>query len=229
MTDLTERSASEIAGFITSPRCHLYRLRLSGNSLGQAGVDDVLHAMQHNYSLRMMDLFANADDIDYAMKKVTETRNTVLLNNVSREARALLRASRIVLLRGSRRDGARSDFQSVPPALPELPLELKQHILICLAPHLSTEQCLHIFDYALLLATLPLLATPTSHSCLPDPSAVPFGLSATPQSPCEGDVCIGAEDSLSCRHKTLRADWLLRVGCDVPDPRGVSELVSHKS
>ncbi|EKM57665.1 uncharacterized protein PHACADRAFT_26281 [Phanerochaete carnosa HHB-10118-sp] len=225
MTGLTERSASAIATFIVSPRCRLYKLSLSGNSLGQYGVSDFLKAMQHSYSLRIVDLFANADNIDYTPKQTVEKRNSVLSTTIAKEARTLLRASRIVLLPG---DGCRAqadaDLQSPTTETVELPLELRQHILTFLAPHLSIGQCLHIFDYASSHATLPMLAMHSSHSCLPDPSAGPCGRSATLRSPCEEGMCMGASNSLSCRREILRADWLLKVECDVPDPVVASAL-----
>lgn len=220
MTGLTERSTSALTQFIVSPRCRLYRLSLSGNSIGQSGVNAVLEAMHHNYSLRIVELFANADEIDYASKKMIETRNNSLINCVANEARALLRASRVVLLQRTENSPGTQSPPTPETRHIELPLEIKQHILTFLAPHLSTAQCLRIFDYASSPATLPLLSTSSSHSCLPDPSAVPFGLSAAPpRRPCEGGVCMGAGNSLSCRREVLRADWLLKVCCDAPDPK----------
>ncbi|GJE85313.1 RNI-like protein [Phanerochaete sordida] len=228
MTGLTEQSTSAICDFIVSPHCRLYRLSLSGNFLGQSGVKAILKAMEDNYSLRTVELFANTEEVDYVTKRLIETRNNILINTVSKEARTLLRASRILLLRGSRpRENIQASTNASARGYPELPLELKQDILAFLAPHLSTPQCLRIFDFASSPTTLPFLSVSSAHGCLPDPSAVPFGLSVAPQTPCAGGVCMGAGNSLSCRRETLRADWLLKVGCDVPDSKVATAFLSE--
>ena len=219
MTAVTSDAAPVIANFIASPRCRLRSLGLSANNLGADGISMIVDAMQRNFSLRNVELFGNGNYSRYSKRKIEyERRNARLQHHVSREAVQLLRYSRLFLLPRTNSSSTANDSPILAaPSFAGLPLELKQYILTFLAPHLSSSQCLRIFNFASSPSTLPLLNLNTSASCLPDPSAMPFGLSVSTRSPCENG-CIGLANSLRCRNDTIRADWLLKVQCDAPDP-----------
>lgn len=230
MTNLCSESAPAIVDFLTSARCRLYALTLNGNSLAQDGVDAIISALPRNFSLKTLDIFANVEgDYDYSVKKPHLVRNAHLQEIVAREALDLLRTSRALLLPGTRSTTHTADATTTPsPSSPfaALPLELKQHILSFTAPHLSTPQRLHIYAYAASPFTLPLPSTAMPKTCLPDPSAIPLGLGGGPASACANGTCMGAGNSILCDRENRREDWLLSVGCDVPDAIAAEETAN---
>lgn len=221
MTTITSDAAPAIASFISSPRCRLRHLALSANSLGTEGIDIIVNAMERNFSLRVVELFGDGD-LSYSKRKGNfERRNERLQDCVAREAIQLLRYARLLLMPGGNRADTPSSAATLArPTFDGLPLELKQHILTFIAPHLSTSQCLQVFNFASSPSTLPLLNLNSPMSCLPDPSAMLFGLTGSMRSPCENG-CIGLTNSLLCRNEAVRSNWLLKVRCDLPDPDSV--------
>ena len=220
-TNITAQSAPAIAKFVSSPRCRLHSLSMSDNSLQEEGLDAIVSAMQCNFSLISVGIFANVDgDYDYQKKRRIEARNRALQQDVTREALILLRMARILLL-GSRASGDTDVHNhSASLSFTTLPLELKQYILTFFAPHLSTAQSLRIIKFASTPSTLPSYNTDTTISCLPDPSAMPSGSTDGYRRSCEGGACMGSSNSVLCQREDVRKDWLLKVGCDAPESTG---------
>ena len=87
------------------------------------------------------------------------TRNKMSATDTVREAVALLKPARSLLLQS----GSRGDVHGFAQALsPRLPIELQLYVLSFLAPRLSDAQCLRIYQYASDPGTLP-----------PDPRQLP--------------------------------------------------------
>jgi len=119
MTGLTYACIPPIVEYITSPRCHLQILRLSGNHLGKRGVKTLIDAVDRgNFTLTKLDLFANGlvDPDPQAIEddeggftsdawqesekrlRLLLTRNDVLRRETEKDAFRLLRHSRPLLL-----------------------------------------------------------------------------------------------------------------------------------
>lgn len=225
---MTIKSVPAIVDFLSSHRCRLYELSMHSNSLGNEGLNAVVAAMQKNFSIKMIGLTANVSwDYDYEKRRQVEARNRKIHKTVTREALALLRVSRVLLLPGKEV----GDINEVARPLKSspfltLPLELKQHALTFFVPHLSNAQCLRIFRFSASPSTLPPLCTATSDTsarCVPDPSAMPLSHSDGHVPSCENGSCMGAANSISCQRESIREDWLVNVGCDIPDPEAVSQ------
>ena len=218
--NLPPSTAYEFASFITSPRCRLKVLRLSANHFGVLGVRDLVDAMENNYSLTEVEVYANVSEgdgqdgqkiIEKAQKKRKDLqdRNKALRQQMEREALSLLRCSRILLLS---RGGAVSERFPRGLSLRTLPMELLLHVLSFIAPTLSVPQRGRIFDYASTRSTLPsLIPRLFSRGCIQDPSSFPQGAS----SDCTAGNCMGTSGSLSCRKQAEKEEWLTQMGCDI--------------
>ncbi|KAI0659846.1 RNI-like protein [Cubamyces menziesii] len=127
---LTDESASHIVEYLTSPRCQLHVLKLNGNQLRARAVGSIVRAIHRaNYTLLRMELYAvgltkSPDDSETSSPEDEEnaqehplrwpdvendlkrslTRNSTLKRLVEKEALALLRYSRVLLLRPKARD-----------------------------------------------------------------------------------------------------------------------------
>ncbi|KAJ3554524.1 hypothetical protein NM688_g3061 [Phlebia brevispora] len=180
---LTSAAVPTVTSFITSPRCHLRILRLSANKMGNQGIQFILSAMEHNYSLSTIDLYGNIGDEgdnpatdrpagrDEARKRILQ-RNDHLRKMVEREALQLLRYSRILLL-----EHIPSGFEEPKTGItPLIPAELRLYILSFFAPTLTDAQRVRIFNFASSWSTLPrMLSLLSPPSCLRDPATLPFG------------------------------------------------------
>ncbi|KIP06486.1 hypothetical protein PHLGIDRAFT_459944 [Phlebiopsis gigantea 11061_1 CR5-6] len=232
ITQLTASSVPHIVDFISSSRCRLRTLVLSGNLLQLHGLNTLIAAMSDNFTLCTVDIYGNSEISGdtthiYALKKAVEDRNRVLQECVARQALVLLRTSRVLLLqaRAPRPESACSSSSSTSSSSSSsvLPMELQQHILSFNAPHLSTTQHLCIFNFASDPSTLPPLDTERHAPCLADPSAMPSDPLSGPPRLCENGTCMGAMDSISCKRENIKDDWLISVGCDVPDPTAMTD------
>ncbi|KAI0667288.1 RNI-like protein [Trametes maxima] len=124
---LTREAVPHLVEFLTSPRCSLHVLKLNGNRLRIPGVLSVVRAIRNaNYTLVRMELYATGisqepDDSDASSEgedsvgvvrwqdieidlRRSLTRNLTLKYDVEKEALALLRYSRILLMRPQSRD-----------------------------------------------------------------------------------------------------------------------------
>ncbi|RPD63163.1 RNI-like protein [Lentinus tigrinus ALCF2SS1-6] len=127
---LTHESAPHIVEYITSPRCQLHTLKANGNQLRIRAVRSIIRAARRaNYSLLRLELFATGlndpqdksdvsssddegeakgstrswTDSETELKRIL-TRNSTLKHLVEKDALALLRYSRALLLRPKHRD-----------------------------------------------------------------------------------------------------------------------------
>lgn len=125
MLGLTHRSVPHIVEYISSPRCRLHALKANGNRLGLRGVRSIVRAVhRRNFTLLKLEMFANSgadvgapgssetpasEDDEHAGSAILQDserelqkvlmRNEHLKKETEREALALLRYSRAVLLR----------------------------------------------------------------------------------------------------------------------------------
>ncbi|KAI0918343.1 hypothetical protein AcV5_002351 [Taiwanofungus camphoratus] len=224
---LTYLSAPYIIEYITSSRCRLNALKANGNRLGLRGARAIIRAMhRRNFTLTKLEMYANgladadassettASDEDGTgrvgaalwqesekeLKRVL-LRNEQLKRATEREALALLRYARTVLLRPRTQAHGSSSMALVPcsieslfssignplllpppgpsaPTFPfsHLPTELQLHILSFLAPTLSSAQRIRIYTYAASPATLPQLLPSLSRlNCIPNLSRTDLG------------------------------------------------------
>ncbi|OJT05147.1 hypothetical protein TRAPUB_4073 [Trametes pubescens] len=126
---LTQAATPHLVEYITSPRCHLQVLKLNGNQLRVRGVWPIVRSIRYaNYTLLRMELYATGlsnqpdesdlsseedsgqhssrwQDVETDLKR-SLIRNSTLKNLVEREALALLRYSRLLLLRPKVRDAS---------------------------------------------------------------------------------------------------------------------------
>ena len=130
-TGLTHQSALHIVEYITSPRCQLHILKANGNQLRIRAVRSIIRAARRaNYSLLRLELLATGlndpqdksdisssddegetkgsiwswTDSEAELKRIL-TRNATLKHLVEKDALALLRYSRALLLRPKHREG----------------------------------------------------------------------------------------------------------------------------
>jgi len=253
MTGVTYASTASIQSFLTDPnRCYLRSLRASANKLGIRGVEEIVSAVErHNWMLSKIDLFANwindGDDADMGVNegvptaqrlrmwktledrlKNVVTRNDLARRQTEREALALLRYSRAVLLHSTTVSSPARDVPTPSVPIPDLPMELRLHILSSFAPSLSTAQRIRVFNYASDPSTLPqLLPTLYSSNCLPDLSSLTFGIGGFSINPassfgrgdgCSDGTCMGSGNVMSCRRDLERVRWLAELKCNVYEP-----------
>ncbi|KAH9852386.1 RNI-like protein [Lenzites betulinus] len=129
---LSQAAAPYLSEYLTSPRCRLHALKLNGNQLRVRGVGSLVHAIRlANYTLLRMELYTTGlskepEDSDFSAGeesvdvfhgrwqdvetdlKRSLARNSTLKYMVEKEALALLRYSRLLLLRPKARDAAPS-------------------------------------------------------------------------------------------------------------------------
>ncbi|KAI0821883.1 RNI-like protein [Trametes gibbosa] len=187
---LSQAAAPHLVEYLTSPRCHLHALKLNGNQLRVRGVGSIVQAIRRaNYTLLRMELYATGlskhpDDSDFSAEeentdvrlvrwqevetdlKRSLARNSILKYMVEKEALALLRFSRLLLLRPKARDAAPSAtivapcsescscvqistntlFSSIgePYPLSTIPSSPKSHFPFMRLP---TELQLHVLSY----------------------------------------------------------------------------------
>ncbi|OCH86714.1 RNI-like protein [Obba rivulosa] len=106
MLGITQSSVPTIIEYISSPRCLMHTLKINGNRLGLRGVSSIIRAVhRRNFTLLKLEMYANSlsdnaiqQDSERELKKVL-MRNEHLKKATEREALALLRYSRAVLLR----------------------------------------------------------------------------------------------------------------------------------
>ncbi|KAI0363160.1 RNI-like protein [Pilatotrama ljubarskyi] len=136
---LTEGIAQPLIEYLTSPRCQLHVLKLNGNQLRARGVWSIVRSIRHaNYTLLRMELYATGlsrlpvdsdvsssdeedpnshpprwQDVESDLRR-SLARNLTLKSLVEKEALALLRYSRVLLLRPKVRD-APSPLSTVSP------------------------------------------------------------------------------------------------------------------
>lgn len=171
-------------------------------------------------------------DLERDVRMLTE-RNGMMRRKVEREALALLRYARPVLLRSRQQQQQQqqeaeeeaSAASEDPTRPPPLPTELVHAILFTFAPTLSPKQRRRVLDYALTPSTLPsgALSLPTrdgGEQCVPDPAAAgPVWSFSGPPAARRHDACAaGCIGGIKCRREEERAKWLARVACDVYDP-----------
>ena len=224
--------APRMASYLTSQRCRLRVFRISANDLGVAGMRIILNAMESNYSLSSVEMFANwyhlSDEGEteesleklHARKLELVTRNNQLRTAVEAESLQLLVSAR-VLLSEPKPDPSAPDPPPPPPPTDlwhRLPIEMRHYLLSTLAPTLSPSQLITVIKYATNRSTLPpLLPTLRSRGCLRDPASLSFGSAST----CTAGTCLSTE-SIVCRREEQRQEWRIAVGCDVYCPPGES-------
>lgn len=215
--------ALRMASFLLSSRCRLRVFRVSANDLGVAGIREIMDAMEHNYSLHALEMFANwyhlADEGEtegsmeqlHAHKVELLARNDELRAAVESQSLDLLRAARILLSVPSHP----TDSPGSTDLWQRLPKEIKHYLLrSTLAPTLSPSQQLDVVKYATNRSTLPpLLPTLRSRGCVRDPALPSFGSAST----CSGGTCLSSE-SVVCKRDEQRLNWRITVGCDVYSP-----------
>ncbi|KAI8972872.1 RNI-like protein [Trametes punicea] len=127
---LSHEAAPHLVRYLTSQRCQLHVLKLNGNQLRVRGVASIVRAIHRaNYTLLRMELYATGlstqpddselsseeedsqarfvkwQDVENDLKR-SLTRNLTLKHLVEKEALALLRYSRVLLLRPKARDAS---------------------------------------------------------------------------------------------------------------------------
>ncbi|KZT07047.1 RNI-like protein [Laetiporus sulphureus 93-53] len=220
---ITPTSVPHIVDYISSSRCRVHTLKMNGNRLGIRGAWAIIRAIQrHNFTLTKLELYANGlADADASSETTASEddgggrglwqdkekelgrllhRNRQLKEATEREAFALLRHARAVLLRSKYNASSMALVprpapnesilssigvpivltQPAPPPFPftRLPIELQLHILSFLAPTLSTAQHIRICTFAASPGTLPPLLpnlSPRDYSFGSSISALGFG------------------------------------------------------
>jgi len=229
MCDLQRVHAPALASYITSPRCRLNAFKANANSIGLRAVCDLVVGIERaNFSLVSLDLYMNGSAEDdtpedilakedtFKLLKTLLTRNALLKSATETEALALLHSSRSLLLSSWK---SRDTHSSSDPRLTfgDLPTEIQLHILSFLAPTLSPQQRIRIYNYASDPATLPELLPTLGQPCLPDPMNLQF---ASAQG-CSDGTCMGSTSSVWCSRGEERSAWLAFVGCDRYEPDSI--------
>ena len=204
-----------ISDYFASPRCHLRTIRMNGNEFSTEDVKTIHRGLQSNYMLTLVEMHSvsvlNEEDLEISRKQYEERqriqmRNGLLRIKAAKDALYLLRHSRAALLPSSTSPHS--------PTPKPLPTELILHILSFLAPSLSSNQRIRIFQYASNRSTLPpLLPRLPVQKCLPDPGAPPG-----PNGGCSENCCMGSAHYLSCRRESEREEWLREMHCDSYEP-----------
>ena len=192
LVGLTPLSVPYLTAYISSTRCQLYELSLSGNFLGVDGVNKIVGAMEDNFSLESVQLYSNLRSgetnptINNTHLHKLKTRNQYRRQMTQKEALEVLVASRTLLLSPKSKERETTQASTIQA----LPTEIKLHILSLLSSFLSSSQLLRIFAFASTLDTLPPLLPRLSSTkvCQPDSSRIRPGFS-------------------------LRQAWLKEMGC----------------
>jgi hypothetical protein len=206
--EIHEESAPFIVQFLSDSRCHLHSFSCNANHLGPIGVSSIVAAVQNNYFIENVSLYANGV-VDKALESVIRHllyRNQHLKREVAKQALTLLVYARTLLLPSSC-----STWHTIPP-------EIQQYILSFLAPTLSFSQLIKICDYASSSSTLhhtvglqlPNLLTAKHTQCIPDPGSLSFQSSG---GSCSPGTCRGLSQSISCHREEERLQWLECVDC----------------
>ena len=211
MIGLTPLSVPYLTAYISSTRCRLHELSLSGNSLGADGVNKILGAMEDNFSLEDVHLYSNLASgetnptVDSTQLCRLRMRNRSWQQMTHKEALEVLVASRILLLSPKSKERETTQASTIQA----LPTEIKLHILSFLSSFLTSSQLLRIFVFASTPDTLPPL--------LPRLDPIRVGsswmgpafplISATKLTGPSGTRCV--EGSIT----RMRRVWLKQVGC----------------
>ena len=215
MVGLTPLSVPYLTAYISSTRCRLYELSLSGNSLGADGVNKIVGAMEDNFSLDDVQLYSNLGSgetnptIDSTHLCKLRIRNRSWQQMTQKEALEVLVASRTLLLSPKSKERETTQASTIQA----LPTEIKLHILSFISSFLSSSQLLRIFVFASTPDTLPPL--------LPrlDPIKVDSSWTVGPAFPLisatKSTGPSGTEGCITRIMCPMRGVWLKQVGCNL--------------
>ncbi|KAH8832788.1 hypothetical protein DL96DRAFT_1459079 [Flagelloscypha sp. PMI_526] len=234
LVGLSPECAPEICSFLSSPERSksLKTLSLSANSIGLAGTEQILEAIEKkNWWLEGVQFFGNNlgpgwKGLEPRAQKVF-FRNERLRRSTEADALRLLHHARPLLLQPS--SSSVSVSKTRPNKKPLLPAELIFHVLSFLSSYLTEDQLIRVHHYASDPQTLPRvvpLSLPQSHDCVPDPTAllnIPDGSSSS-SSNAKGELwptissspkrgCGDCENYLVCHREKERQKFLQRVHC----------------